>query len=140
MFIESSESQASPQSHKAALVNNSDRRYLPRWEASNKISYRKENDIVYRDCLSKDINCTGACLRASEELPVHQNLKLTIQLAENIDPIQVQGRVVWQQGHDADYCVGIQFDRVSDKASELIFRYAFEFKHDDMMKNWFKGF
>ena len=140
MFVKTAENSTLLHSQKSESSKDPDRRYLPRWEVNNKISYRKDNDILYHDCLSKDINCTGACIRTPEDIPVHQNLKLTICLAENIDPIQVHGRVVWQKGHGEEHSLGIQFDRVSDKTSELIYRYAFEFRHDDLVKSWFKGF
>lgn len=117
----------------------SDRRYLPRWEVDNKILYRKEGDSSYSPCRSKDINCAGICIRTNEEIAVNQPLSLTVYLAEGIAPVDVHGKVLWRIASDTENLVGIQFDQVSDKTSERIFDYAFEYKRDELMKSWFRG-
>ncbi|GEM_PF-582308 len=117
----------------------SDRRYLPRWEVDNKILYRKEGDSEYRPCRSKDINCVGICIRTDETIDVNQPLSLTVYLAEGIAPVYVHGRALWRKLIGTENLVGILFDQVSDKTSERIFAYAFEYKRDELMKNWFRG-
>ena len=49
------------------------------------------------------------------------------------------GSVIWQKEIDNEYLVGLHFDKLTNKARELITDYAFEFKKDDVVKNWFKG-
>lgn len=116
-----------------------ERRYLPRWEVDNKIIYSKEAETLLHQCQSKDISATGVCLRTAQDIPPDAKLNLTIYLEENIEPIVVHGQVRWKAARGEENLVGIQFDRVNDKTSDLIFRYAFQNKRDQLMKNWFKG-
>ena len=128
-----------PQVNKEPYPQASDRRYLPRWEVDNKILYLKEGDSEYRACRSKDINCVGACIRTDEAIDINKPLSLTVYLAEGIEPVYVHGRAVWHKSTGDENLVGIQFDQVSDKTSERIFAYVFEYKRDELMKNWFRG-
>ena len=140
MFIEGKEKVGQPQApQKAAGLGDRDRRYLPRWEVDNKIRYQKENDAPYQECRSKDINCSGACMRTSEDIPLNQALNLTIYLADGIEPIYVHGHTRWRVVRDNESLVGIQFDRINDKTSDRIFQYAFEYKREELMKRWFKS-
>lgn len=140
MFVKGTQNTALPMLHPYDSQENHERRYLPRWEVNNKIFYSKDNELNLNECRSKDINCTGACIRNEEKILPNQQLSLTIVLAENIDPVYVHGKVVWQLERGQEYWTGIRFDRVSDKTSELIFHYAFEFKREELLKSWFKGF
>ena len=117
-----------------------DLRYFPRWEVSNRVVLQRENDALTHECLSKDINSSGACVRTNENVLPNTKLNLTIYLAENIEPIEVYGRVLWQKMFDGESQLGIKFERISDKASNLIFQYAFEYKKEDLIKQWFRGF
>lgn len=122
-----------------AALGQDERRYLPRWEVSNKILYQREDELVAHECLSKDINATGACIRTTSEIKPNQKLNLTVYLADDIEPVRVHGKVVWYLNRNAETWAGIQFDAVNDKTGELIYNYAFEYKKDQLMKNWFKG-
>ena len=116
-----------------------DRRYLPRWKINSKILYRKAGDVAYREARSNDVSATGLCLSAPDDVAIAEELNMTIYLVPEQDPISVQGKAVWRKLHGAENMVGIQLDRINDKTSELIFKYAFEFKRDELMKLWFKG-
>ena len=120
-------------------AKDSDRRYFPRWEVDNKIIYKMEDKPESYECHSRDINSSGACIRTSENLPLQQRLDLTIHLAKNIDPVEVRGLVVWKAPREGENWFGIKFDRVNDKTNDLIFKYAFEYKRQEVMKNWFKN-
>ena len=119
--------------------SNADRRYFPRWEACNRIVYRLEGDPRDRECFSKDIHCEGMCINAHELLDPQKMLFLTIYLSPTSDPIEAAGRPAWQRHDGNDVCVGIRFERLDSRARETIFNYAFEFKRDALVKNWFKG-
>jgi len=117
---------------------NDERRYLPRWEVDNRIIYRKNNEDTAHECRSKDIHAMGACLRSDYDIPPYQELDLTIYLADDIEPIHVRGRTLWRVARDKENLIGIRFERISDKISDLIFNYAFEYKKEELMKRWFK--
>ncbi len=119
------------------VSKDADQRYFPRWDVSNKILYRKENDTVLKGCISRNINCTGACLVTQDEMTPSESLQLTIQLAEDMEPIHVQGRVRWVVKSHAENWVGVQFDEVTDKTTGLIFNYAFEYKKDEILNRWY---
>lgn len=116
-----------------------DRRYLPRWKISNKVLYRRAKEVFYREARSRDISATGLCLSALDLIAVNERLNISIYLAQERDPILVRGKAVWRKLHGSENMIGIQFDSVDNKTSELIFKYAFEFKRDEVMKRWFKG-
>ncbi len=140
MFIEEKKEITLPQKEKSGYTASQDRRYLPRWEVDNKIFFKKENEIMPHECRGKDIHCAGACIRTREEIPLNQKLNLTIYLADDIDPIHVRGRALWLRRQDNENLVGIQFDSVREKVSDIIFSYAFEYRRDELMKLWFKDF
>ena len=138
MFLEKEETNPVPQPTKTDNPTNHERRYLPRWEVDNKIIYRKGAEAVDYECRSKDIHAMGACLRTDEDILPNQELDLTIYLADDIEPIHVRGKTLWRVAHDKENLVGIHFERINDKTSDLIFHYAFEYKKEELMKRWFK--
>ena len=140
MFVErETKKQPFPQPEKITDTSPQDRRYLPRWEVDNKILFKKEDETTEYECHSKDINCTGACIRTREDIAPNQELDLTIYLADDIEPIRVHGRTLWRIARDNESLVGGHFDRVSDKTGDLIFNYAFEYKKEEVLRHWFKG-
>ena len=116
-----------------------DRRYFPRWEVENKIVYCEENNPIEYECLSKDIHCSGLCLKSDRDIPLSTHLNLKISLTNDIDPVMAAGHVVWTLKSASSNLVGVQFDRIGGKSKETIFDYAFEYKHDQLMNLWFSG-
>lgn len=129
---------SSPQSV-STPAKDSERRYLPRWQVDNKISYKLEEQPQPYECHSRDINSSGVCIRTTQNIPLQQKLDLTVYLAKDIDPVEVRGSVVWKAQRESENWFGVKFDRVSEKTNDLIFKYAFEHKREEVMKNWFKG-
>ena len=129
---------SSKQSSKAKAPSESDQRYLPRWEAENRVLYRLDKEAKPRECTSKDISCGGACLKTKEQLSPKQKVKLTIYL-ENDVSIQVDGQIVWQRPQDGQNLVGVLFANTSQKAQDMILKYAFEIKKDELIKHWYSG-
>jgi len=118
---------------------NSDRRYLPRWDVTNKVLYRETDDAVYRESTSKDINASGACICVRDSFDIGDKIILTIHMSKKSPPIHAKGRVVWRVLKDAESLVGIYFEKISEKAKDIIYDYAFEYKKDDLLKLWFEG-
>jgi len=116
----------------------SERRYLPRWEAQGKLFYRKEKDEVPAQACSKDINASGMCFNTNDDISLDQKLDLVVYLAEDIEPIDAVGRVVWQSKSEKGNLFGVRFERISKKSQDLVFNYAFEYKRDQLKQRWFK--
>src|SRR3989338_9069822 len=76
-----------------------DRRYLPRWEIENRILYRKEDDVVYHECTTKDLHCGGVCFFSKEAVQAGRKVTLTIYLTDDI-AIHLKGETAWIQPVD----------------------------------------
>ena len=115
-----------------------DQRYLPRWEVQNRVLYSFENDSYLHKAHTKDLSCAGACLRVAEPLSPAQKVKMTVFLSENIS-VKLDGVVSWVKPENEQVEVGVAFYNTPMKVQELILEYAFEFKHEELEKQWFKG-
>ena len=115
-----------------------ERRYFPRWEVDSKALYRCETDLHGYECHTVDLNSVGACIYTKQSLQVDQKVKLTIYLANDIS-IHVRGKVLWVKPEATYYLVGVQFQETSRDVQNLILSHAFEFRHDDVVNYWFKG-
>jgi len=116
-----------------------DKRYLPRWEAKNRIAYQFSESQQDNECFSHDLSSVGICLRTPRPLPLNQRIKLTVYLTEqNFFP--AEGRVVWSRmTSEGDSLNGVLFEKITPQSQEMILQYAFEFKRDDLVKHWFQG-
>jgi hypothetical protein len=119
-------------------MNLPDKRYLPRWEVKNKIGLYLEEDREQRECKSHDLSSVGICLQTRDLLPVDHRLKLVVHLSEDT-AFPVEGRVVWSRPAEGGYQSGVVFENISQHDQELILQYAFEVRHDDLVKHWFNG-
>ena len=115
-----------------------ERRYFPRWEVNNRVSYRLNPDRLAHDCRSKDINCCGTCLITDQRLEKDQRLRLTVHLAEGIS-IQVEGKVLWCKPYDQQYLIGVNFLQTSKQIQDVILEHAFNLRKEDLVRHWFKG-
>ena len=125
-------------SSKSVENSENERRYFPRWEVKNRVSYRLAHDQQIKECQSRDVNCAGACLSLKEALPVDQHLKLTLYLTDDVS-VHVDGKVLWARPNQDDYLIGVSFLSTNEKIQDLILQYAFELKKQDLVKHWFKG-
>jgi len=116
-----------------------DLRYIPRWEVKSRVMYIRPGEIAFHQSESHDINCMGACIFTDEEIPLDEKLNVTIYLTSDIS-ISVTAKVVWEKTVGEQKILGLHFENVSDQVRDLIFNYAFEYKKEDLVKNWFKGF
>jgi len=116
----------------------SDRRYVPRWEVNNLVLYKQEATDFYKECLSKDISCSGACIATDEELTSDQKLTLEIHLNDDI-AFHVTGRAMWSSAAEGKYLTGLVFNNVSPRVQDLILEYAFNLNKKSLNQHWFKG-
>lgn len=116
-----------------------DLRYLPRWKVNNRVKFAvKDDESVIEECETLDLSCAGMSMRCSRMLIPGQSLYLKIYLDDD-KAVEVDGRVVWNRITDSGRCVGIQFDTAGLDTQEEILNYAFEIKHDDLVRHWFSG-
>jgi len=115
-----------------------DRRYLPRWAVKNRILYRKQDDVFYQECSTKDLNCGGVCLHCVEDLTLNQEISMTIFLSEDV-AVHLQGKIAWHNKTEQGHLIGIRFNHVSKKANNLLLEHAFESKQHELQKRWFEG-
>ena len=120
-------------------MSSPDRRYFPRWEVNNKVFYKKDRDRLSKECVSRDINCTGASILTGENLSPQQKLKLAIYLDKGV-VVHVTGKVCWVKGTDqSSNLIGVVFDETTKKAQDLILKYAFELNKEKLIQHWFHG-
>lgn len=115
-----------------------DKRYLPRWEVKNRVLYSAENDPSIHEAHTKDLSCAGACLCVPEALSLSQKVKMTVFLNENVS-VKLDGVVNWIKPMDKAVEVGIAFYNTPMKVQDLILEHAFEFKHEELERQWFRG-
>ena len=115
-----------------------EKRYLPRWQVANRITYQFENENHAYESSSRDISCSGASFFSAQRLPQNKKIKMKIFLSEN-NIVNVEAQVVWNKPAENQNLAGVVFSNTSQKAQELILKHAFEIKKEDMVKYWFQG-
>jgi c-di-GMP-binding flagellar brake protein YcgR len=120
-----------------------ERRDLGRWTICNKVCYRKAGGESECECVSKDISTRGIRLAAAEELKPDTELEMRIHLAEGLNPVLAKGKVVWQapdqESEDRHFNTGIFFDTIKDNDREEIYKYAYQYKRDEIVNRWWQG-
>lgn len=114
----------------------SDKRYLPRWQVKNRVTYRFNGDIAHHEARTRDLSCAGASILSP--FPITQKLKMKIYLFED-DSVEVEGQPVWAEETRDGHLTGINFLNTSTDIQNKILQYAFEIKKDDVVKHWFEG-
>jgi c-di-GMP-binding flagellar brake protein YcgR len=120
------------------VISGFEKRYLPRWKVANRVVYQLENEDKTYESNSCDISCNGASFVSAQRLPVNGKIKLKIFLSSD-NVVSVEGQVVWSKPAEKLNLSGIMFANTSQKAQELILKYAFEIRKEDMVKYWFQG-
>lgn len=120
-----------------------ERRDLGRWSICNKVCYRKAGNAAECECESEDISSRGIRLAAPEELKPDTELEMRIHLAEGLNPIFAKGKVVWQipdqASQDLHFNTGIYFAAIKDIDREEIYKYAYQFKRNEVTSRWWQG-
>ncbi|MBF0484016.1 MAG: PilZ domain-containing protein [Candidatus Omnitrophica bacterium] len=122
-------------------VRESDDRYLPRWEVENKVLFQLDDSIGIHEAATKDLNCSGACIRSDSDFHADQKVKLTIYLDDNT-PVTVHGNIRWIKNSNRNRVnekeIGISFYNTPESAQDLILQYAFELNERKLANYWFK--
>ena len=102
-----------------------DQRYLPRWLAEKTAYYRSDDTNIITKTSVKDLSFIGACLYATQDVHLSQELEVIIYLAPKVSFL-TKARVMWKRSSN-DHCyAGVVFDPLPQKTQDLILRYAFE--------------
>ena len=124
---------------KKMSLDDSDQRYLPRWEVSNRVLYQFDNDNEPHEGKTKDLSCAGVRIETGEKLVLKKDIKLTIYLSADIS-VTVNGKVAWTKpSKDHQSEIGITFQNVPEQVQETILQHAFEINREEVVKHWFKG-
>lgn len=133
------EKQENSDQNKITSEQGTDHRYLPRWAVSNRLLYQLDDDDKMHESNSRDISCTGACFATPGNLPLNQKVKMKIYLTEET-AVKVEGQVIWNKSvNGGENLVGVTFYNTSQAVQDVILKYAFEIKKEDMIKYWFQG-
>lgn len=128
----------SPKHEKTEELDDADNRYFPRWEVASRVQYNLEDHSSSQEGQTRDISCSGACIKISENIRPRQKVNLTIYLSE-VDHVKLAGYVVWLKNSGEDHEIGIDFSDVTAEAQGLILKHAFEIDKNNVVKQWFKG-
>jgi hypothetical protein len=102
-----------------------DLRYLPRWRVANRVKYVVQEGLTTEEGETRDLSCSGVCLKLSRLLLPGQNVKMKIYL-QSKKAVEVEGTVVWNYLAPDCRLAGISFDNPSIKSQEMILNYAFK--------------
>lgn len=120
-----------------------ERRKFPRWQISDKAYYKKEGEEELRECLSKDICCSGACISLSEALLPKTELDLRINVGNEFAPIFAKAKVMWlapsREAQDRPFLAGVQFGLIKDADRDAIFNYVYKNNRSELVKRWWQG-
>jgi Tfp pilus assembly protein PilZ len=118
--------------------NGGEKRYLPRWEIQNRVSFQFPEERDYHYATTRDLSCSGVCITTEENIHLGQKLKLTIELSQH-SSVTLWGQVVWIKSHSIKKSVGIDFLEPGEEIKETILQYAFEIDKEKVVKHWFQG-
>ena len=138
MFINKSSSKNSA-AISSQYANVPDRRYIPRWEVSQRVLFRPSTQkTLYWEGETKDISCDGLCLYTPEKIAIGQKLILTLYLSPDI-AVYVEGRVLWNESLHDKFLVGIKLENTNSRVQDLILDHAFNIKKEALLKHWYRG-
>lgn len=127
------------QSSQSQASSPAERRYLPRWEVNNRVSYQIKGPYEeLREGQTRDLNCSGTAIVVGQDPTIYKNIKLTIYLDQAI-PIEAQGEIMWIQNFSGKYLLGIRFIQIDESSQELILDHAFKIDKSKFVDHFFKG-
>ena len=113
-----------PKNVEIERLDDADNRYFPRWEVASRVRYNLENHPNFFEGQTRDISCSGVCIKISEDIRARQKINLTIYLSE-VDRVNLTGHVVWLKNSGEDHEIGINFSDVTAEAQGLTLEHPF---------------
>jgi len=114
------------------------KRYTPRWNLQDRSAYQMNIGSEACEGHLKDVSCTGACVETDQDLPINQNVNLTLHLPDR-GAINVCGTAVWAKAVNSHYEIGIHFFNTSSEAQDTILQHAARANKRLLTEHWFKG-
>ena len=118
--------------------NHSDKRYFPRWEIQNRVSYRRLTNHKTHTGYTQDLSCTGACLLINEVICPQEELFLTVYLSRD-KKVELQGRIIWTTPIDKKTKLGIHFFNTPPQVADIILEHAFRLNPTRYRQHLFEG-
>ena len=118
--------------------NLADKRYFPRWEVQNRVLYQAGRSSSFREAVTRDLSCAGACLCTQEAVGPEQKIKLTVFLSEETK-VELLGKVVWIQFQEDKNLIGVNFFNTEKEAQDLILEHAFSLNRKKLIDHWYQG-
>ncbi|MBF0521812.1 MAG: PilZ domain-containing protein [Candidatus Omnitrophica bacterium] len=116
----------------------SDQRYIPRWEVRNRVLYYLDDEKVPHEGQTKDLSCAGACLCLNQVPASAQRVNMEIFLSEK-KVAKLEGQIRWVKRTKDETQVGVSFSNVTIKAQDLILEHAFAISPKNYNNLWFRG-
>lgn len=120
------------------LIDDSDKRYFPRWEVEDPVKYTIEGDSRPHLAKTKDISCAGACIIADQYIEPNQKINMTMHLSSGVK-VDLNARILWVRSENGQLELGGTFYDTPDEVQDTILQYAFELDKSKLIKQWYKG-
>ena len=119
-------------------------RKFVRWDVKSpmrlKVPGSKETDAQERMALLRDISFAGAQFSVSESLRLNDKLEMFIEMPNEDNLINCQGKIVWQksaeEGGSPHFICGLLFTQLQDPDREKIFYYVRNVNDKALWNKW----
>jgi len=119
-------------------LKNGNKRYTPRWNIQDYCACQMSKGSLACEGHLKDVSCTGACVETDQNVPINQNINLTLHLPDR-GVVNVCGKAVWARAVNSHHEIGIHFFNTSSKTQDTILQHAVGANKELLKDHWFKG-
>lgn len=118
------------------------RKYI-RWNVKSPMRLRVSEPEEERSALLRDISFAGAQFSISESLRLNDKMGVMIEIPDENNPINCEGKVVWQraaeEGGSPHFICGLLFTQLKDNDREKIFQQVRHCSSKDLWNKWWEG-
>ena len=111
-----------------------------RWNSSLPVKIRISGQDEDFSSKAKNLSNGGLCVDSFKKLDSDSVLNLTIDMPEDIGPINVDGKIAWQDEpsdiSDENLSAGIKFMKLTYSDLDRIYRYFYKFHRQELVKRW----
>lgn len=114
-----------------------------RWNIKSPLRLKIPEHEEEKMALLRDISFAGAQFSITESLRLNDKMGLVIEIPDENDPINCEGKVVWQksaeEGAPPHFICGLLFTQLKDNDREKIFQHVRNFSSKDLWNKWWEG-
>ena len=121
-------------------------RKYARWKIRKPLRFRLSDESQEEEekiAMLRDISFAGAQFSLLESLRLNDKLNLALEIPDEANPINCQGKVVWQKSiEESDqppFICGLLFTLLGDQDKEKIFQYIHSSSHKELWNKWWEG-